>query len=144
MASFNSILGNIGHGFKVFFVGATHVAQVAEPIIDIAFPGIAMLYNTTVNAVINAENAAIAAGAQSGSGPQKLALVVSSIEDAYNAYAKANGIVPIPANVTAWANAVVATLNSIPSLLSAAGSLSPTQPAPAPSVQTQAASGVLL
>lgn len=114
MANINTILSEVGHAFEVFFTGATKVAQVAEPIVDVAFPGIASLYNLTVTAAINAENAAIAAGAQSGSGAQKLALVVASIESDYADYAKSAGISATPADVTAWANAVVATLNAIP------------------------------
>ena len=114
MANINTILSEVGHVFKVFFTDATKVAQIAEPIVDVAFPGISALYNLTVTAAANAENAAIAAGAQSGSGAQKLALVVASIESAYADYAKSAGITATPAAVIAWANAVVATLNAIP------------------------------
>ena len=92
------------------------VAQAAEPFVDIAFPGIAMLYNTTVNEVAKAEAAAIAAGAQSGSGEQKLAMVVAAIEPAFTEYATQTGI---PSTQRAqvienWVNAVVASLNAIP------------------------------
>jgi hypothetical protein len=112
--SFKSILSDIGRGLKVFFTDATKVAQLAEPIVDIAFPGIALLYNSTVNAAIGAENAAIAAGAQNGTGPQKLAWVTSAISADFAAYAKANGIAYNEATVQSWINAVVATLNAIP------------------------------
>lgn len=112
--SIGSILSNVGHGLKLFFAGAVKVAQVAEPFVDIAFPGIAVLFNTTVNAVAQAEMAAAAAGVQTGSGPQKLAFVVASIESSYEAYAKANGISYDAAKIEAWANAVVASLNAIP------------------------------
>ena len=78
MASFTSILTGVAHGFKKFFGGAVKVAQAAEPFVDIAFPGIAMLYNTTVNEVAKAEAAAIAAGSQTGTGAQKLAMVVAA------------------------------------------------------------------
>ena len=40
MASFKSILSDIGNGLKKFFGVAVTVAQDAEPIIDLAFPGI--------------------------------------------------------------------------------------------------------
>jgi hypothetical protein len=115
MASFATILSDIGNGLKKFFTGAVKVAVVTEPIVDILFPGISSLYNLTVNAAANAENAAIAAGAQSGTGEQKLALVVASIENDFAAYAKAAGIAYSSDTITAWVNAVVATLNAIPS-----------------------------
>ena len=90
MANFKSVLSDIGKGLAKFFSVAVGVAVVAEPIIDVVFPGLAPLYNTTVNAVADAEAKAIAAGQQNGTGAQKLALVVASIEADFNAYAKAN------------------------------------------------------
>ena len=92
MASFSTILSDIGHGLKLFFTGAVTVAKAAEPVVDILFPGVSVLYNTTVNAVAAAESAAIAAGSQNGTGVQKLAMVVASIENDFAAYAKANNI----------------------------------------------------
>jgi hypothetical protein len=114
MASFSSILSNIGHGLKVFFAGAVKVAVAAEPLVDVAFPGIAGLYNATVNEVAKAEGLAIAAGSQSGTGPQKLSLVVQAIESEFDAYAKANGITYDASHIEAWVNAVVTSLNVIP------------------------------
>jgi hypothetical protein len=114
MASFTSVLSNIGHGLKLFFTGAVKVAQVVEPEVDILFPGIAALYNTTVNAVADAETKAIAAGSQNGTGAQKLALVISSINTDFAAYAKSQGIVYDQTHVTAWVNAAVAGLNALP------------------------------
>ena len=117
--SFKSILADIGKGFKIFFTDATKVAQVAEPIIDIAFPGIALLYNATVAEAIAAENAAIAAGAQTGTGPQKLAMVVAAILPTFQKYAAENGLgTPSITVVTNWVNAVVASLNAIPASVS--------------------------
>lgn len=114
--SFTSILGDIGKGLKVFFTGTVKVAEFAEPFVDVIFPGIAPLYNTTVTAVAHAETAAIAAGAQNGTGAQKLAFVVSSIEGDFNAYAAANGLpAPTAAVIETYVNAVVASLNAIPS-----------------------------
>lgn len=115
MASFTSILSAIGHGLKVFFTGAVNVAVKAEPFIDIIFPGIGVLYNATVNAVAAAESHAIAAGAQNGTGAQKLAFVVQAIESDFATYAKANGITYDPSHIEAWVNSVVAGLNAIPS-----------------------------
>jgi hypothetical protein len=112
--SVKSILSDIGHGLKVFFTGAEKVAVAAEPFVDLAFPGIGGLYNATVNAVAAAESASVAAGAQSGTGPQKLAWVVAAIEKSYADFAAANKITYDPSHVEAWANAVVASLNAIP------------------------------
>jgi hypothetical protein len=117
MASFNSILSNIGKGLKTFFTGAAKIAQVAEPLVDLALPGIAALYNTTVNAVVNAETAAIAAGEQSGTGAQKLQTVIAAIEPVFTQYAEQTGIPTAQraAAIEAWVNAAVAGLNAIPS-----------------------------
>jgi len=117
MASFSSILSGIGNGLKKFFGVALTVAQAAEPIVDVALPGIATLYNLTVNEVVKAEAAAIAAGQQSGTGAQKLALVLQAITPAFQEYAAATGVPSASeaATITNWINGVVATLNAIPS-----------------------------
>ena len=114
MASFESILSHIGHDLKVFFTGATAVAKVAMPFVDILFPGIGPLYNTTVTAIAQAETAAIAAGAQNGTGAQKLAFVVAAIDADFQAYAAANGITYNSTVVENYINAAVATLNALP------------------------------
>lgn len=116
MASFASILSAVGHGLKVFFTGAVKVAVAAEPIVDIAFPGISVLYNATVNEVAKAEAAAIAAGQQNGTGAQKLALVVAAITPVFEEYATQTGIPSAQKEQTIinWVNAVVASLNAIP------------------------------
>lgn len=115
--SFKSALSNVGNELKKFFGVAITVAKDAEPLVDIAtaaFPGVPALYNATVTAAVNAETAAIAAGAQSGTGPQKLAAVVAAITPAFTAYATAQKITVNTATITAWVNAVVASLNAIP------------------------------
>lgn len=115
MASFKSILSDIGNGLKKFFSVVDSVAKAAEPIVDVAFPGIAGLYNATVAEVGNAETAAIAAGAQSGTGAQKLAAVVAAITPTFTQYAAANGLsAPTASIITNYVNAVVASLNAIP------------------------------
>lgn len=116
MASFKSILADIGNALKKVFTVGVEVAKAAEPIIAIAFPGITNLYTATVTEVANAETAAIAAGAQSGTGAQKLAAVIAAVTPTFTAYASANGLAtPTEATVTAYVNAVVASLNAIPS-----------------------------
>lgn len=118
MASFTSILSDIGNVLKKVFSVATTVATAAEPFVDLAtagMPGVPALYNTTVSAAIAAEAAATAAGAQNGTGAQKLALVVASVTSSFNAYATANGLTtPTQATIEAYVNAVVASLNAIP------------------------------
>src|SRR4029077_20025560 len=107
-------LSHIGIVFKDIFKVALPVAQAAEPFIDVALPGIGGLYNATVNAVVSAEVAATAAGAQNGSGAQKLAFVAQAIEPIAVQYFASQHIVVNQAQIEAWVNAVVATLNSIP------------------------------
>lgn len=117
----NTILSDVGTALKKFFGVALTVAQAAEPVIDIAFPGIATLYNLTVAEVVKAEAAAVAAGAQTGTGTQKLTLVVAAIEPVFAQYAATTGI-PSAQQATAiqsWVNAVVASLNAIPAAPSA-------------------------
>lgn len=117
MASFTSILSDIGNGLKKFFTGAVHVAEAAEPLIAVFFPGISPLFNSVVTEVGKAEALAAAAGAQQGTGTQKLSLVLSSVEDSFNRYAAANGLVaPNAAQIEAAVNAAVAFLNAIPSV----------------------------
>jgi uncharacterized membrane protein (Fun14 family) len=113
--SFTSILSDIGTGLKKFFSAALPVAEAAEPIIAVAFPGVSALYDATVTEIGNAETAAIAAGAQSGTGAQKLAAVVAAVTPTFTAYATAQGLpAPTTATITNWVNAAVASLNAIP------------------------------
>jgi hypothetical protein len=115
MASFKSILSDIGNGLKKFFTVVVGAAQTAEPIVDTIFPGVAALYNTVVSAVASAEAAAVAAGVQNGTGAQKLALVVASVESSFNTFASANGLpAPTTQTIENYVNAVVASLNAIP------------------------------
>lgn len=121
MASFKSILSDIGSGLKKFFSVAVEAAQVAAPFVDVAFPGIGPLYTATVAAAAQAEAAAVAAGQQNGTGPQKLAMVVATIEKQFQTYAAANGISSVTVTtIENWVNAVVASLNAIPAAHSAA------------------------
>lgn len=115
MASFTSILSDIGNGLKKFFTGAVVVATAAEPFVAAIFPGVSPLFNSVVAAVGTAEAAAAAAGAQTGTGTQKLALVLSSVESSFNSYAASNGLAaPNAAQIEAAVNAAVAFLNAIP------------------------------
>lgn len=112
--SFITVLQKIGQDVKKFFDELLPLAKAAEPVVDLALPGIGELYNATVAMVSNAEMTATAAGKQSGTGAQKLALVVSSLEPLAVAYFKAQGITADQTVITNWVNAVVASLNAIP------------------------------
>jgi hypothetical protein len=110
---FVTVLDAIGTAFKDFFKIALPVATAAEPVLAVAFPGVSTLYNMTVTLVTAAETAAAAAGAQSGTGPQKLALVLASLQPYATQEAAALGIAPpTVAQTTAYINSVVAGLNS--------------------------------
>ncbi len=112
MASFKSILGDIGHVLAKVFNPA--VITSAATVADIVFPQFSVLINATTQAIIAAENAAIVAGKQEGSGEQKAAMVIAAIEQHYQAFAAANNVPVIPENVRKYVDAVVAALNSFP------------------------------
>ena len=125
--SFKSILSDIGNGVKkVFTVGDT-VAKDAEPFVDIAFPGVAPLFNAVVQQVGLAEASAAAAGEENGTGAQKLAVVLQSIEGSITSYETTNSLAtPLTQQqIEAVTNAVVAFLNALPANQAASGAASP-------------------
>ncbi len=110
-----TFLQHVGNFFKTLFVDAEKVAVAVQPVVDLAFPGIAPLYNATVQSIAMAETAAAAAsGSAHGTGPAKLAAVAAAIEPIALAYLKQNGMIASTEQITAWVNAVVATLNALP------------------------------
>lgn len=112
MSGFITFLNHVGSFLRKVFTGATEVAQVAEPIVDIAFPSVANLYNFTVQQASLAE--AAAEGSHS-TGPQKLAAVVAAVTPYATQALKADGVpAPTDAQITAYVNAVVASLNALP------------------------------
>lgn len=114
---FLDILEHVGKVFKTVLTDATKVAQIAEPVVDIAFPSIGGLYNFTVQQAALAE--AAAAGTQ-GAGPQKLAAVVAAVQPYMTAALKGDGV-PVPASdqIAAYINAVVASLKALPAPVAA-------------------------
>ena len=116
MASFEGVLSAVGNTLKKFFTGAVAVAQTAEPLVAVCFPGVSDLFNKTVQAVAQAETLAIAAGTQAGTGPQKLAYVVSAVEAEFVKFASTAGVKSDGDTITKWVNAIVASLNSLPKL----------------------------
>lgn len=143
MASFVSILSNIGKGLKKVFGVAVEAAQVAEPVVDIIFPGYAIIYNSAVAAAVKAEAVAITAGQQEGTGAQKFAIALQEVEPIFTQwYQSQYGQTPALNTIETWLNAVVATLNAIPAPTTQVAA-APTTTA-APSVQTQVKTGSLL
>lgn len=92
------------------------VAQGVEPIVNLAFPAIAPLYDLTVSAVVNAEATGQAIlGSATGGGAQKFASVIAGLEPAFiSYYTQQFGTTPTLAQITAYVNAVVAMLNALP------------------------------
>lgn len=116
MASFKSLLSDVGHGLKWFFEHIIPGAVAAEPLVDAVFPGVGQLFNVVVNAVAGAEGIAIAAGKQSGTGTQKLALVLGdpNFQAEIASIEKTLGVTVDQSKQTEIVNAIVALLNAIP------------------------------
>ena len=113
----STFLKHVGTFFKTLFTDATKLAQVAEPIVDLAFPSVASLYNFTVQQASLAETAATGV---SGAGEQKLAAVIAAVTPYAASALKADGVpAPTAAQITAYVNAVVASLNALPAPVSA-------------------------
>lgn len=119
---FISFLDHVGADFKN---GLTKVMPImkgaGEAAVQIFFPAASALFDQTVNAVVTAEQAAAAVGAQAGTGSQKLSSVVTLmgplIAQALSDVGKPND----NAAVQKYVSAVVTILNAMPA------------PAPAPS-----------
>jgi hypothetical protein len=124
--AFASILSDIGKSLKKVFTVGTQVAQAAEPFVDIVYPGIGPLFNSVVAEAVKAEGLAIAAGQQNGTGPQKLASVVSSVTSEFNTFAQANNLAPMTTpQIEAAVSAIVTFLNSIPAAPAGASAAAP-------------------
>jgi len=115
--SFKSVLSDIGHGLADVFKVGVKAATAAEPIVDELFPGVAPLFNQVVTEAGKVEGLAAAAGAQSGTGPQKLQMVVQGVEGIVQDFYTAQGIKtpPTVTEIEAIVNAAVAFLNALPS-----------------------------
>jgi hypothetical protein len=116
MASFTSVLSNIGKGLKAFFTSpiVKEIETVAVPLAETFFPAAAPLINGVMVEVAKVEALAISAGAQSGTGTQKLALVIQTSESIFNDYEKSRGVTINPAGKEAIVNGIVAILNNLP------------------------------
>lgn len=114
--SFKSILSDVGHVFERVLTLGIAGAQAAEPFVDLAYPGVSNLFNSIVQQAALGEAAAATAGKQTGSGAQKLAFVMKSIEGSIAEYEKTAGLTaPIAQDrIEALANAAVAFVNNLP------------------------------
>ncbi len=144
-----SFLSNIGTRLKSFFTKLLPVAQkitqaavTAEPIVDLALAGAghpeaALLYNKVSASVLGAETAAAAAGAQTGTGTQKAAAVLSdpTVQQAFAEFEQAVGVTPHSTSQQLdYVNSVVLTLNKLngtPVTESVQSGVSTSGPAPA-------------
>jgi len=117
-----TFLKHVGTFFKTLFIDATKVAKAAEPVVDLAFPSVASLYSFTVQQASLAETAA--AGV-SGAGTQKLAAVVAAVTPYATSALQADGVpAPTTTQITAYVNAVVASLNALPAPVSSSSTRS--------------------
>ena len=104
---FENVLANI---LKV----TTEVAAIAAPVIDTVFPGIAGLYNMSVTAALEAEQAAQTASAGAATQADKLAAIVAAVTPyLMQAAAQAGLTPPTQAQILAYAESVLAGLEAL-------------------------------
>lgn len=115
--SFKSILNKLGHEIVTVFQFADKAATLAEPFVAIANPALGALMNYTLIAVQQAEALGEAAAASANTGPAKAASVISSITPVVTSTLVSLGVPASAVNsktVTAYVNAFVALLNTLP------------------------------
>jgi len=108
--SFLSFLKSFGHKIVQYSPEALNIGEVA---VQLAFPALGPMFNTTANAVILAEQKYAALGIQNA-GPQKLAEVIASAGPIIKLGLDAAGYANHDAAVAKYVNAVVAVLNTAP------------------------------
>jgi translation elongation factor EF-4 len=120
----------IAKGVKVALTKVVPVlakdAQEAEPLLDLALPAEGPIFNTVTNAVVATEAAYAAQGAQSGTGAQKLASVLSACESTLLPALNKAGLTGAAATqaATNYINAVVQIANG-PAVAAAAPAAAP-------------------
>jgi len=107
------------HGLNLLLPYAETTGEVA---VSIFAPSLGPLFNQTVNAVVTAEQSAAAASKQSGSGPSKLAAVVSIAGPLIAQGLAVAGKSSDTAAVQGYINSVVTVLNTAPAPAPAATS----------------------
>ena len=135
-----TFLQHVGIALKNVLHIGEKIAVAAEPIIDIAFPNVAPIYNSAIGLAISAESTE---AHLTGTGPQKLAQALANIEPQIEEWAKQNGIAWDQPSIQKWLSAVVDTLNLIPAPAAAAAAVGAAPAvaagAPAPAVVAAAA-----
>lgn len=119
--SFKTVLDKIGSGFKdVFdFLGSPRgqaIVRAGEAVVETIVPGtqgLIDLANRWLVEVVKSETLAAAAGAQTGTGMQKAAMVLSAVTPQALDFAKANGLsAPTAAQLAAANTALVNFANA--------------------------------
>ena len=91
----------------IFKIG-TEAAAVAEPIVDVANPGIGAVYNLSVNAAMQAEEAADEAAAKETTDTAKLIAITAAVQPYLIAAAQQAGVSsPTTAQINAYAQSVL-------------------------------------
>ena len=107
-----SFLQHVGGIFRKILHIGEEAAVVASPIIAVAFPSIAPLFNSAIGLAISAETTATAA---TGTGPQKLAQVVTGLNPLIDQFVHANNLGDwASADRAKFASAIADALNLIP------------------------------
>ena len=93
MASAGSIWGDILGGLKRFFTSpiTSEVVNAGGVIVESIWPGLTPLVTGVLASIAKAEALAAAAGAQTGSGVQKLAFATQDANAIFLAYQQASG-----------------------------------------------------
>jgi hypothetical protein len=87
---------------------ALDIATIAEPVINVTNPGIASLYNLSVNAAMQAEQAGQAAASTQTTNAAKLAAIVQAVTPYLNQAAAAAGLsAPTQEKIEAYAQTVL-------------------------------------
>ena len=111
---FVSFLETVGRDFARGLAAILPWAQAAEVAVSFFAPALGPLFNTTVSAVVLAEQKYTALGKQKGSGPEKLKDVLQIAEPVIAQGLADAGKSSDTAAVTNYINGVVAVLNAAP------------------------------
>ncbi len=116
--TFTAVLQAVGQGFTKGLKWAVEYAVPVEKLTALLFPtaapeltAVADATQLIQNAVMLVEQKWAASGAQSGTGPQKLAEVILLAGPAVSSLLTASGLTPSPAYLQNLVSAVVAILN---------------------------------
>lgn len=116
--SFISVLEAIGKAFEKGLAWAVKYAIPVDKLVALLFPaaapaatGIAVSVDLLQSAVLTVEQKYAASGVQNGTGPQKLAEVLTLASSAVTTLLAQEGITADSAYITKLVNAIVAVLN---------------------------------